>query len=156
MPSTKKWEFRMLLCLVIDTLPCPGTNFPRQKDSLQPARQKWSEKDSGTYNWRKVHPSKLAWLNLNFSIISDSIKTPLKAIETTPYTMTDLVAEGGGSRQKGIHILKVSARGTGQSQLFSRNPEEGTFQPIVYGNVSKYFGKKREEDGHTHQVFLVQ
>jgi YEATS domain-containing protein 4 len=21
----------------------------------------------------------------------------------------------------------------------------------VYGNVSKYFGKKREEDGHTHQ-----
>ena len=27
-----------------------------------------------------------------------------------------------------------------------------TFQPIVYGNVSKYFGKKREEDGHTHQV----
>jgi len=43
--------------------------------------------------------------------------------------MADLVAEGGGSRQKGIHILK----------------------PIVYGNVSKYFGKKREEDGHTHQ-----
>lgn len=32
-------------------------------------------------------------------------------------------------RQKGIHIIK----------------------PIVYGNVSKYFGKKREEDGHTHQ-----
>ena len=21
----------------------------------------------------------------------------------------------------------------------------------MYGNVSKYFGKKREEDGHTHQ-----
>ena len=22
---------------------------------------------------------------------------------------------------------------------------------IVYGNVARYFGKKREEDGHTHQ-----
>ena len=31
---------------------------------------------------------------------------------------------------------------------------EITFQPIVYGNVSKYFGKKREEDGHTHQVLF--
>ena len=24
-------------------------------------------------------------------------------------------------------------------------------KPIVYGNVSRAFGKKREEDGHTHQ-----
>jgi hypothetical protein len=24
-------------------------------------------------------------------------------------------------------------------------------KPVVYGNVAKYFGKKREEDGHTHQ-----
>ena len=24
-------------------------------------------------------------------------------------------------------------------------------KPIVYGNVAKYFGKKRDEDGHTHQ-----
>ena len=23
-------------------------------------------------------------------------------------------------------------------------------KPIVYGNSAKYFGKKREEDGHTH------
>ena len=97
--------------IVFDTLPCPGTNFPRQKDSLQPARQKWSEEDSGTYNWRKVHPSKLAWLNVNFSIISDSIETPLIATEASPHTMADLVAEGGGSRQKGIHILKVSTHG---------------------------------------------
>ena len=22
---------------------------------------------------------------------------------------------------------------------------------IIYGNVARYFGKKREEDGHTHQ-----
>ena len=49
---------------------------------------------------------------MNFSIISDSIKTPPKAIEATPHTMADLVAEGGGSRQKGIHILKVSPHGT--------------------------------------------
>jgi len=24
-------------------------------------------------------------------------------------------------------------------------------KPIVYGNLARYFGKKREEDGHTHQ-----
>ena len=24
-------------------------------------------------------------------------------------------------------------------------------KPIVYGNFSRAFGKKREEDGHTHQ-----
>lgn len=32
-------------------------------------------------------------------------------------------------RQKGVTIIK----------------------PIVYGNVARYFGKKREDDGHTHQ-----
>lgn len=37
--------------------------------------------------------------------------------------------DAGSSREKGIHIVK----------------------PIIYGNVSKSFGKKREEDGHTHQ-----
>jgi len=26
-----------------------------------------------------------------------------------------------------------------------------TIKPIVYGNSARYFGKKREEDGHTHQ-----
>ncbi|XP_041378155.1 YEATS domain-containing protein 4-like [Gigantopelta aegis] len=34
-----------------------------------------------------------------------------------------------GSRIKGLTIVK----------------------PIIYGNVARYFGKKREEDGHTHQ-----
>ena len=24
-------------------------------------------------------------------------------------------------------------------------------KPIIYGNIARYFGKKREEDGHTHQ-----
>ena len=23
-------------------------------------------------------------------------------------------------------------------------------KPIVYGNTARYFGKKRDEDGHTH------
>lgn len=41
------------------------------------------------------------------------------------------VAESGpefGNRVKGVTIVK----------------------PIIYGNVARYFGKKREEDGHTH------
>lgn len=42
--------------------------------------------------------------------------------------MTDLNLDVG-ARQKGVTIVK----------------------PIVYGNVARYFGKKREEDGHTHQ-----
>jgi len=37
--------------------------------------------------------------------------------------------DNGQTRQKGIHVMK----------------------PIIYGNMSKSFGKKREEDGHTHQ-----
>lgn len=24
-------------------------------------------------------------------------------------------------------------------------------KPVIYGNIARYFGKKREEDGHTHQ-----
>ncbi|XP_074602408.1 YEATS domain-containing protein 4 Gas41 [Brevipalpus obovatus] len=39
----------------------------------------------------------------------------------------DFVSDFGG-RVKGVTIIK----------------------PIVYGNVARYFGKKREEDGHTH------
>lgn len=33
------------------------------------------------------------------------------------------------------------------------NPPQGlvVVKPIVYGNVARSFGKKREEDGHTHQ-----
>lgn len=42
--------------------------------------------------------------------------------------MADQAGDIGG-RQKGVTIVK----------------------PIVYGNVARYFGKKREEDGHTHQ-----
>lgn len=42
--------------------------------------------------------------------------------------MTDFAQESGG-RVKGVTIVK----------------------PIVYGNIARYFGKKREEDGHTHQ-----
>ncbi|CAG9833340.1 unnamed protein product [Diabrotica balteata] len=41
---------------------------------------------------------------------------------------TDFGPDSGG-RMKGICIVK----------------------PLVYGNIARYFGKKREEDGHTHQ-----
>ncbi|XP_077290535.1 YEATS domain-containing protein 4 Gas41 [Arctopsyche grandis] len=41
---------------------------------------------------------------------------------------TDFGPDSGG-RVKGLTIVK----------------------PIVYGNIARYFGKKREEDGHTHQ-----
>ncbi|KAG6465855.1 hypothetical protein O3G_MSEX015442 [Manduca sexta] len=41
---------------------------------------------------------------------------------------TDFGPDSGG-RVKGLVIIK----------------------PIVYGNIARYFGKKREEDGHTHQ-----
>lgn len=27
-------------------------------------------------------------------------------------------------------------------------------KPLIYGNVARYFGKKREEDGHTHEWTL--
>ncbi|XP_065343509.1 YEATS domain-containing protein 4 [Cloeon dipterum] len=46
--------------------------------------------------------------------------------------MAATVSEYGpdsGGRNKGVTIVK----------------------PIVYGNFARYFGKKREEDGHTHQ-----
>ncbi|XP_076315313.1 YEATS domain-containing protein 4 Gas41 isoform X2 [Tachypleus tridentatus] len=42
--------------------------------------------------------------------------------------MSEFGPDSGG-RVKGVTIIK----------------------PIVYGNIARYFGKKREEDGHTHQ-----
>lgn len=45
-----------------------------------------------------------------------------------PGIIPEIIQEPGG-RVKGLTIVK----------------------PIVYGNVARYFGKKREEDGHTHQ-----
>ncbi|XP_002737992.1 YEATS domain-containing protein 4-like [Saccoglossus kowalevskii] len=44
------------------------------------------------------------------------------------YKMAEFGPDSGG-RVKGISIIK----------------------PVVYGNLARYFGKKREEDGHTHQ-----
>ncbi|XP_070560968.1 YEATS domain-containing protein 4-like [Ptychodera flava] len=44
------------------------------------------------------------------------------------YKMAEFGPDSGG-RVKGISIIK----------------------PIVFGNIARYFGKKREEDGHTHQ-----
>ncbi|GFO21999.1 dolichyl-diphosphooligosaccharide--protein glycosyltransferase 48 kda subunit [Plakobranchus ocellatus] len=42
--------------------------------------------------------------------------------------MTTQTQDSAG-RQKGVVVVK----------------------PVVYGNIARYFGKKREEDGHTHQ-----
>ncbi|VDI61666.1 YEATS domain-containing protein 4 [Mytilus galloprovincialis] len=42
--------------------------------------------------------------------------------------MAEYGADSGG-RVKGVTIVK----------------------PLIYGNIARYFGKKREEDGHTHQ-----
>lgn len=40
-----------------------------------------------------------------------------------------------------------------RSDMFSLCDVQGVtiVKPIVFGNVARYFGKKREEDGHTHQ-----
>nr|XP_009670065.1 PREDICTED: YEATS domain-containing protein 4 [Struthio camelus australis] len=55
------------------------------------------------------------------------------------------------AKQRGVFFLFLF--------FFSRSlpslprPRQGVtiVKPIVYGNVARYFGKKREEDGHTHQ-----
>ncbi|XP_003691941.1 YEATS domain-containing protein 4 isoform X1 [Apis florea] len=47
----------------------------------------------------------------------------------TMMATTNEFGPDSGGRVKGVTIVK----------------------PIVYGNVARYFGKKREEDGHTHQ-----
>nr|XP_060633464.1 YEATS domain-containing protein 4 [Anolis sagrei ordinatus] len=60
-------------------------------------------------------------------------------------------------------LLSSGARSLGfRCNMFKRMAEFGPdsggrvkgvtiVKPIVYGNVARYFGKKREEDGHTHQ-----
>lgn len=35
--------------------------------------------------------------------------------------------------------------------VFNKQQGVTIVKPIVFGNVARYFGKKREEDGHTHQ-----
>lgn len=57
---------------------------------------------------------------------------------------TDFGPDSGG-RMKVIHVKFLSG-------CFN-NVLQGIciIKPIVYGNVARYFGKKREEDGHTHQ-----
>nr|XP_026652657.1 YEATS domain-containing protein 4 [Zonotrichia albicollis] len=43
------------------------------------------------------------------------------------------------------------AGGLGAGFRYLWGPGVTIVKPIVYGNVARYFGKKREEDGHTHQ-----
>lgn len=59
------------------------------------------------------------------------------------------------------HFLLSASRFTILSSLICMMLQKTSFvcypqgvtivKPIVFGNVARYFGKKREEDGHTHQ-----
>ena len=61
--------------------------------------------------------------------------------------MSDSPLLDTGVRQKGLHIIKPIVYG---NPRVSRSPSRYWLN-VCEGNVSKYFGKKREEDGHTHQ-----
>ena len=43
--------------------------------------------------------------------------------------------------------MSVAAGGSGQGRVKGVS----VVKPIVFGNVSRHFGKKRESDGHTHE-----
>eukprot|EP00095_Tigriopus_kingsejongensis_P012109 snap_masked-scaffold97_size377342-processed-gene-0.1 protein:Tk12109 transcript:snap_masked-scaffold97_size377342-processed-gene-0.1-mRNA-1 annotation:"yeats domain containing protein 4" len=61
---------------------------------------------------------------------SQALPERLYGRRLTTEPMSDLGdGSGGGARVKGVTVVK----------------------PIVYGNVSKHFGKKRESDSHTHE-----
>ena len=62
-------------------------------------------------------------------------------------TMSDSPLLDTGVRQKGLHIIKPIVYG---NPGVSRS-QSSYWLNVCEGNVSKYFGKKREEDGHTHQ-----
>ena len=96
-------------------------------------------------------------MNANSSIISDSIKTPLIAIEATPHTMADLVTEGGGSRQKGIHILKVSLHGTvaGPKYLNAILKKELFSQSCTAMSASTLARKGRRMDILIRYLFVI-
>ncbi|XP_067658767.1 YEATS domain-containing protein 4-like [Haliotis asinina] len=58
-----------------------------------------------------------------------------------------------GTSESGIDYRVIS-----KSAMADFGPDSGgrikgvtLVKPIVYGNIARYFGKKREEDGHTHQ-----
>ena len=58
--------------------------------------------------------------------------------------MSDSPLPDSGVRQKGLHIIKPIVYGN----IEHHSRPDWT---LSLGNISKYFGKKREEDGHTHQ-----
>lgn len=59
--------------------------------------------------------------------------------------MSDFGPDSGGR-------VKVNNKFLNPAQLFYLNNFQGVTEvkPIVYGNISRAFGKKRDEDGHTH------
>ncbi|XP_007664490.2 YEATS domain-containing protein 4 isoform X1 [Ornithorhynchus anatinus] len=56
-------------------------------------------------------------------------------------------------RQSSARRAPPAEHGGGCGSWTPNSPSSGVtiVKPIVYGNVARYFGKKREEDGHTHQ-----
>ncbi|XP_053942682.1 YEATS domain-containing protein 4 [Cuculus canorus] len=86
----------------------------------------------------------------------------------TPARRKPEAGSGGCGRRRGGARRWRRSRGAGggrrppRGNMFKRMAEFGPdsggrvkgvtiVKPIVYGNVARYFGKKREEDGHTHQ-----
>lgn len=67
----------------------------------------------------------------------------------TNVNITDFGPDAGG-RVKVRNIINYLLRTVDCTNIF---PIQGltVVKPIVYGNVARSFGKKREEDGHTHQ-----
>ena len=61
--------------------------------------------------------------------------------------MSDSPLLDTGVRQKGLNIIKPIVYGN----LVISSSQTSYWLNVCEGNVSKYFGKKREEDGHTHQ-----
>ena len=56
------------------------------------------------------------------------------------------MAEGGNARKK-VSLSLLRSIG---SQVPFTHQGIVLCKPIVYGNVARYFGKKRDDDGHTH------
>lgn len=67
-----------------------------------------------------------------FLLISGLSADPFEKMSDVAKTDAAVVGSAGsdaGARVRGVTLVK----------------------PVVYGNIARYFGKKRDEDGHTHQ-----
>ena len=61
------------------------------------------------------------------------------------------MAEGGNARKKVRWTVTANMRARTRLNHSYIHPQGVVLcKPIVYGNVARYFGKKRDDDGHTH------